>query len=68
MLLYEQALSDHPDAWPFKDPVDARDVPDYYDIIKDPIGMCLVHLFIGIFPCFLNEIWLFLMEYRCQSY
>ncbi|KAG5514522.1 hypothetical protein RHGRI_035808 [Rhododendron griersonianum] len=33
-----KAMNDHPDAWPFKEPVDARDVPDYYDIIKDPMG------------------------------
>ncbi|KAL0370478.1 UNVERIFIED_CONTAM: Histone acetyltransferase GCN5 [Sesamum angustifolium] len=33
-----KAMQDHPDAWPFKEPVDARDVPDYYDIIKDPMG------------------------------
>lgn len=39
ILLFEQAVHDHPDAWPFKEPVDSRDVPDYYDIIKDPIGM-----------------------------
>jgi histone acetyltransferase len=32
-------MNEHPDAWPFKEPVDSRDVPDYYDIIKDPIGM-----------------------------
>lgn len=31
-------MQDHPDAWPFKDPVDAREVPDYYDIIRDPMG------------------------------
>ncbi|KAK4381875.1 Histone acetyltransferase GCN5 [Sesamum angolense] len=35
----EQAMQDHPDAWPFKEPVDARDVPDYYDIIKDPMDL-----------------------------
>lgn len=34
-----KAVHDHPDAWPFKEPVDARDVPDYYDIIKDPIDL-----------------------------
>lgn len=33
-----QAVGDHPDAWPFKEPVNARDVPDYYEIIKDPMG------------------------------
>jgi histone acetyltransferase len=31
-------VAEHADAWPFKEPVDAREVPDYYDIIKDPIG------------------------------
>ncbi len=35
---FKQSMNDHVDAWPFKDPVDARDVPDYYDIIKDPMG------------------------------
>lgn len=34
----KQAMHDHPDAWPFKEPVDSRDVPDYYDIIRDPMG------------------------------
>ncbi|KAL0437415.1 UNVERIFIED_CONTAM: Histone acetyltransferase GCN5, partial [Sesamum radiatum] len=34
-----KAMQDHPDAWPFKEPVDARDVPDYYDIIKDPMDL-----------------------------
>ncbi|KAK7824300.1 histone acetyltransferase gcn5 [Quercus suber] len=33
------SLNDHVDAWPFKEPVDARDVPDYYDIIKDPMDL-----------------------------
>lgn len=32
-------MLDHPDAWPFKEPVDARDVPDYYEIIKDPMDL-----------------------------
>ncbi|XP_010520631.1 PREDICTED: histone acetyltransferase GCN5 isoform X2 [Tarenaya hassleriana] len=34
-----KSLHDHVDAWPFKEPVDARDVPDYYDIINDPVDM-----------------------------
>ncbi|GMH27969.1 hypothetical protein Nepgr_029812 [Nepenthes gracilis] len=32
-------MHDHPDGWPFKEPVDAREVPDYYDIIKDPMDI-----------------------------
>ncbi|KAH7285928.1 hypothetical protein KP509_33G051500 [Ceratopteris richardii] len=34
-----KAVFEHGDAWPFKDPVDPREVPDYYDIIKDPIDL-----------------------------
>jgi histone acetyltransferase len=34
-----KTMNEHPDAWPFKEPVDAREVPDYYDIIKDPMDM-----------------------------
>ncbi|KAB2602006.1 histone acetyltransferase GCN5 [Pyrus ussuriensis x Pyrus communis] len=34
-----KSMHEHADAWPFKEPVDARDVPDYYDIIKDPMDL-----------------------------
>ncbi|KAL9435993.1 hypothetical protein AB3S75_022121 [Citrus x aurantiifolia] len=34
-----KSMHDHVDAWPFKEPVDARDVPDYYEIIKDPMDL-----------------------------
>ncbi|CAK8543521.1 unnamed protein product [Lathyrus sativus] len=37
--LLKQSLLDHADAWPFKEPVDPRDVPDYYEIIKDPMDL-----------------------------
>lgn len=37
-------MQDHSDAWPFKEPVDPLDVPDYYEIIKDPIGKNTVRL------------------------
>nr|GEU53907.1 histone acetyltransferase GCN5 isoform X1 [Tanacetum cinerariifolium] len=35
----KRALHDHADDLPFKDPVDVRDVPDYYDIIRDPLDL-----------------------------
>ena len=35
MYLYFQS---HKMAWPFVDPVDPAEVPDYYDVIKDPMG------------------------------
>lgn len=49
LVLFKQSMHDHVDAWPFKEPVDARDVPDYYDIIKDPMGKVLSNL-----CCFLS--------------
>ncbi|CAL4941814.1 unnamed protein product [Urochloa decumbens] len=39
MRILLKSMNEHPDAWPFKEPVDSRDVPDYYDIIKDPIDL-----------------------------
>jgi histone acetyltransferase len=33
-----QRVRDHPSSWPFLHPVDPKEVPDYYEIIKDPIG------------------------------
>ncbi|WRX10383.1 GNAT domain - like 5 [Theobroma cacao] len=39
LLMFKQSMHDHVDSWPFKEPVDARDVPDYYDIIKDPVDL-----------------------------
>lgn len=30
----------HKSAWPFMEPVDATEAPDYYKVIKEPIGKC----------------------------
>lgn len=54
VILCEQVMHDHPDAWPFKEPVDARDVPDYHDIIKDPMGMLIIC--VRIFCFFPNDV------------
>lgn len=29
------AVAEHPDSWPFRDPVDPDIVPDYYDVVKE---------------------------------
>jgi len=34
-------LQSHKMGWPFLEAVDPNEVPDYYQIIKDPMGMCL---------------------------
>ncbi|CAM6120294.1 unnamed protein product [Calypogeia fissa] len=34
-----KVVVEHADAWPFKEPVDAREVPDYYEVIKDPVDL-----------------------------
>jgi hypothetical protein len=32
----------HKSAWPFMEPVDPNEAPDYYKVIKEPMGMwCL---------------------------
>lgn len=35
-------VSQHQDAWPFREPVDSNEVPDYYDVIKDPVDLSLI--------------------------
>lgn len=33
------ALKNHPAAWPFLKPVCKKQVPDYYEVVKDPIDL-----------------------------
>ncbi|GMH37399.1 hypothetical protein BSKO_05272 [Bryopsis sp. KO-2023] len=35
-------VGNHADAWPFKEPVDPNDVPDYYDLVKNPVDLSLM--------------------------
>ncbi|GJP52037.1 hypothetical protein CLOM_g11149 [Closterium sp. NIES-68] len=39
MKQMHRAVLEHQDSWPFKEPVDGSEVPDYYDIIKDPMDL-----------------------------
>lgn len=34
-----ELLKNHKSAWPFKEPVKREEVPDYYDVIKNPIDL-----------------------------
>lgn len=29
----------HPDSWPFREPVNIAEAPDYYDLVKNPIDL-----------------------------
>ena len=35
-----RSLQAHKMAWPFLEPVDPNDAPDYYGVIKEPMGKC----------------------------
>ncbi|XP_076930602.1 histone acetyltransferase GCN5-like [Bidens hawaiensis] len=39
MLSVLKAMLGHVDAWPFDKPVDVRDAPDYYHVIRDPMDL-----------------------------
>jgi hypothetical protein len=41
-LQLHAAIMDHPDAWPFLEAVDGREVTDYYEIIKDPVDLAML--------------------------
>lgn len=46
-------LQGHPQAWAFNAPVKKEDVPDYYDVIKHPMGTSrswFIFLFISLTP------------------
>lgn len=42
MRVVYKAIIEHEDAWPFIEPVRKEEVPDYYEIIKDPIHLTLI--------------------------
>lgn len=50
-LLIEQS---HKMAWPFLEPVDPHDAPDYYRVIKEPMGKNKREQ-TSVSDCFLNR-------------
>lgn len=34
-----EKLQKHEDAWPFKNPVDEKDAPNYYKVVKTPMSL-----------------------------
>lgn len=39
MLFLVEEMQNYTHAWPFLEPVNIDEVTDYYDIIKDPMGI-----------------------------
>ena len=37
-----RAVKSHADAWPFLEPVDGKEVPDYYDVITNPVDLQMI--------------------------
>ncbi|KAL6052194.1 histone acetyltransferase [Balamuthia mandrillaris] len=37
-----EEAKNHEMSWPFREPVSAKEVPDYYDVIKDPIDLSTI--------------------------
>jgi len=37
-----EKIKNHPSAWPFFHPVDRYEVPDYYEVVKDPIDLQII--------------------------
>lgn len=43
----------HKNAWPFMEPVDPREAPTYYKVIKEPMGM---YVFTIYYLCYILHI------------
>jgi histone acetyltransferase len=37
-----QNIKNHQSSWPFLVPVNKKEVPDYYDVIKDPVDLTVI--------------------------
>ncbi|GAB0088714.1 Bromodomain adjacent to zinc finger domain protein 1A, bromodomain [Sergentomyia squamirostris] len=42
LYAFLDAIAKHPDSWPFIRPVEKKEVPDYYEIIKQPMDLAKV--------------------------
>ena len=42
MAALHKALVEHADAWPFAEAVDVREVPDYPEVVRDPVDLSLI--------------------------
>lgn len=40
-------IKHHEDAWPFQDLVNGEEVPDYYDVIKEPMAISVIEERLG---------------------
>ncbi|XP_061888710.1 nucleosome-remodeling factor subunit BPTF-like [Entelurus aequoreus] len=53
-----RSLMAHKMAWPFLEPVDKNDAPDYYKVIKEPMGMRACNVFMRACIVFMRACWL----------
>lgn len=47
-------VHDHQDSWPFQEPVDPAEVPDYYEVIKTPMSLALIQQRLGSQQYYVN--------------
>lgn len=45
----------HKNAWPFMEPVDPREAPTYYKVIKEPMGKSLCYKYFLNVPACIND-------------
>lgn len=62
----------HNDSWPFQEPVDANEVPDYYDVIKNPIDLSKIRRRVDRGDFYMN-LYMFTADYarmfnNCRTY
>jgi hypothetical protein len=69
-ILFTQLLDEmrgHANSWPFMEPVDRNQVKDYYEVIKDPMGMMSSpEVFFHLLPIML-KLWL-ISRYLYNTY
>ncbi len=59
------SIVDHQDSWPFREAVDRAEVPDYYDVIKDPVDLSLIARRICSYEYYI-QLEIFVADFKCM--